>query len=216
MKKLDDILLEDIKSIIISEKKLIIYTKTETFEYNYPNNLELLRRISYFIHRYRIECQEKADKNIQILDNHFLNIKKNKNKIFNKFSKKHFRESMILVLFSFIFGLNTIIFSIYLGFLTYNLARLIIDLKKENLTFPIEQVLENNDFLELQNMQIVFNDLKIQALIHIDDLEEQLLNNIKNDTNTDKNIIDFLEDIPYIYEEKEFQKSLGHHPSFNK
>lgn len=223
MKKLDDILLEDIKSFDILDKKLIIYTKDEKLEYTYPTNLELLRKISYFIHRYRIEINNKIIDNIKKIDEKKQNIKINIIEIFNIFFNNFIKSTLMLFFIVTIFGLNTIIKNIYLAFGIYNFMYLYINMSSAISTFSKKNNFEKKDIADLENLQLVFESIKIKSLNFITILDEKLLNHINDNTKPDKsfienmyiaerNITDFLEEVPYVYEEKQSQKSLGEYP----
>ena len=225
MKRLDDILLEDIKSFEFLDKTLIIYTKDEILKYTYPNNLELLRKISYFIHRYRIECEDKINKNAKQLEEESIDIKNNISNKINIFSDNLFKATMTLLIIGFIFGINTAFLYLYFGFGIYNFAKLIMEIKQDKSKFSVTKIFETSGFIEFQNMQIAFDELKNKSLFFIESLDEQLLTHIKIKPQPERNfienmkgtnVLDFLETIPYAYEEKEFQKSLGDYPYLRK
>lgn len=68
MKQLDDIELNEILNFEIKDLILSVETTTETYTYNYENELELLKRISYLLHRDEVEkhsfCKSFADSGV--------------------------------------------------------------------------------------------------------------------------------------------------------
>ncbi len=224
MKKLDNIFLEDIKSFDILDKKLIIYTKDEKLEYTYPTNLELLRKISYFIHRYRVEFEAKKNNTMKrktTIDNE---IKESVTKFCETFFNKLFNSTLALVFITCILGFNLLLLYMYLCFNGFNFVKLISSTGKELSNNSFNKILDAATLKEMENMQNAFYSLENKALDLITDLDLELLNHLKTKTDSKKsvfenlnltheNIANFLESLPYIYKDKGHQKTLGKYPN---
>lgn len=224
MKKLDDIPLEDIKSFDILDKKLIIYTEDEKLEYIYPTNLELLRRISYFIHRYRVESSAKANESMINLDAEKTVAVDRTNESISKASDNIFKATLTAFFFTCMFGATPFILVIYFSYIAINFLIPTIKFIKEFKEFRGKCFLQVYNSFNTQNKYMAYGILKEKSLEFIMSLDQDLIKNVKNNIRpensfienmriAERNITDFLEDVPYVYENEGFQKKLGDYPN---
>ncbi len=208
---LDEIELTEIESFCINGNTLVIETKTEKNVYQYPNQLELLRRIHYFMHRYELEYNRKKE------------LDKNPVSILTPAQKKHQKRSKLISDVAFKFNFACIVFMMMFPMLFFllielniiaNATLLAIARKSDSIVkceFLQQKEMEQNC---INQMNKGFESLKQVAISYLDRI-------LENDVSTDSNICS-TNNKNFIREEQQdiiaeikkgFQKRIGTYPN---
>ena len=197
---LDEIDLQDILNIQIKDTSLFIQTKEETYNFKYELELELLQKLSYFLHRYAFEKNRLLDKgaNSLLFNQDYVNDKKKK--AYQKFLNRALLiiiGGMAGILFSAVFAPQVLKYIIGLMITNYLLSSVTHYRDILAITPTTEETAIYNQFQIIENGENQFIQTCNQYLQN----ETQLPIELK------QYYTDFAKDL-----DKSWQKKLGSYP----